>query len=232
MEREARREVERDGERGQRTEGLEHRAKSMEQGDSAGSRQRATGRRQCREDRRQRTDDGEQGGEQIFSMKYMNLMVLLWLFLLPSCSGHQISTRGHNNIKTIKTWYLCLTDEMEVFEKALDSEEVGEIKSRKSVLLRCDVQLLDAVASNLVNKHKINIVKKPNSTSGYIRIESLCRWEQYISADINIYDPKPNLLAEVKVKNGEDFFVKNDEEFAEYCADIIAGIVSSPLTKE
>ena len=204
----------------------------MEQGDSAGSWQRAPGRRQCREDRRQRTDDGEQGGGRIFSMKYMNPMVLLWIFLFLSCSSHHISTRGHKNIKKIKTWYLCLTGEMEVFEKALDSEEVGEIKSRKSVLLRCDVQLLDAVASNLVNKHKINIVKKPNSTSGYIRIESLCRWEQYVSADINIYGPKQNLLAEVKVKNGEDFFVKNDEEFAEYCADIIAGILSSPLTKE
>ena len=186
----------------------------------------------ARENKGQTTDDGGQGGGQIFFMKYMNLIVLLWIFLFLSCSSHLISTRGHNNIKAIKTWYLCLTDEMEVFEKALDSEEVGEIKSRKSVLLRCDVQLLDAIASNLVKKHKIRIVKKPNSTSGYIRIESLCRWEQYVSADINIYGPKQNLLAEVKVKNGEDFFVKNDEEFAEYCADIIAGILSSPLTKE
>jgi len=49
---------------------------------------------------------------------------------------------------------------METFEKALDSEEIGEIKSRKSVLLRCDVQLLNAIAGNLVNKHQINIVVK------------------------------------------------------------------------
>ncbi|MEJ2364804.1 MAG: hypothetical protein P8075_02605 [Deltaproteobacteria bacterium] len=204
----------------------------MEQEVSAGSRQRAAGRKQCRDDRRQRTDDGGQGDGQVFSMKYMDLMVLLPIFLFLSCASHQISTREYNDIKATKTWYLCLSGEMEIFEKALDSEEVGEIKSRKSVLLRCDVQLLDAIASSLVNKHKIEIVKKPNSTSGYIRIESLCRWEQYISADINIYGPKQNLLAKVKVKNGEDFFVKNDEEFAEYCADIIAGIVLGPWRKE
>ena len=114
---------------------------------------------------------------------------------------------------------------METFEKALDSEEVGEIKSRKSVLLRCDVQLLDAIAGNLADKHQIKIVKKPNSTSGYIRIDSVCRWEQYVSVDIKIYGPKQNLLAKVEVKNGEDFLVKNDEEFAEYCSEIIAGIV-------
>jgi len=116
---------------------------------------------------------------------------------------------------------------METFEKALDSEEVGEIKSRKSVLLRCDVQLLNAIAGNLVNKHQINIVKKPNSTSGYIRIDSVCRWEQHVSVNINIYGVEQNLLAKVEVKNGEDFLVKNDEEFAEYCAEIIAGIVLS-----
>jgi len=160
-----------------------------------------------------------------FEMRYFNLIGLISTLLLLSCSSHEVSTREHNKIKTIDNWYLCLTDEMETFEKALDSEEVGEIKSRKSVLLRCDVQLLDAIAGNLVNKHQIKIVKKPNSTSGYIRIDSVCRWEQYVRVDINIYGPKQNLLAKAEVKNGEDFLVKNDEEFAEYCAEIIAGIV-------
>lgn len=154
-------------------------------------------------------------------------MELIYTLLLPSCSSHEVSTREHNKIKTSENWYHCLTGEMETFEKALDSEEVGEIKSRKSVLLRCDVQLLDAIAGNLVNKHQIHIVKKPNSTSGYIRIDSVCRWEQYVSVDINIYGPEQNLLAKIEIKNGEDFLVKNDEEFAEYCAEIIAGIVLS-----
>jgi len=160
-------------------------------------------------------------------MRYSSLIALLSTLLVFSCSSHEISTREHNKIKTIENWYLCLTGEMETFEKALDGEEVGEIKSRKSVLLRCDVQLLDAIAGNLADKHQIKIVKKPNSTSGYIRIDSVCRWEQYVSVDIKIYGPKQNLLAKVEVKNGEDFLVKNDEEFAEYCAEIIAGIVLS-----
>jgi hypothetical protein len=160
-------------------------------------------------------------------MRYLRLTRLICTLLLFSCSSHVVSTREHNKIKTIENWYLCLTDEMETFEKALDSEEVGEIKSRKSVLLRCDVQLLDAIADNLVNKHQIKIVKKPDSTTGHIRIDSVCRWEKYVSVDIDIYGPKQDLLAKVKIKNGEDFFVKNDEEFAEYCAEIIAGIILS-----
>jgi hypothetical protein len=160
-------------------------------------------------------------------MRYPNPIVILCIFLFLSCSSHEVSTREHTKIKTIENWYLCLTGEMETFEKALDREEVGEIQSRNSVLLRCDVQLLDAIADILVNKHQMKVVKKPNSHSGYIRIASVCRWQQYVSSDINIYGPKQNLLAKVEVKNGEDFFVKNDEEFAEYCAEIIAGIVLS-----
>ena len=158
-------------------------------------------------------------------MRYLNPIVGLCTLLLLSCSSHEISTRKHSKIKTIENWYLCLTGEMETFEKALDSEEVGEIKSRKSVLLKCNVQLLDDISDNLVLKHQIKIVKEPNDTSGYIRIDSVCQWEQYVSADIRIYGLKQNLLATVEIKNGEDFFVKNDEEFAEYCAQIIAKII-------
>jgi len=169
----------------------------------------------------------EHGVGKILSMRYLNPIVVLCILLALSCSSHEISTREHDKIKTIESWYLCLTGEMEAFEKALDSEEVGKIRSRKSVLLKCDVQLLDSIALNLANKHEIKIVKTPNSTSGYIRLDAVCRWEQYVSVDINIYEPEQNLLAEVEVKNGEDIFVKDDEEFAEYCADIIAGIILS-----
>jgi hypothetical protein len=192
--------------------------------------QLTAGNGQLAKNRGEKVDDRGQrkGVEKILSMKHLNLLVVLCIFLLLGCSSHEISTHEYNNkIKTIDKWYLGLTDEMETFEKALDSEEVGEIKSRKSVLLRCDVQLLDAIADNLVNKHQIKIVKKPDSTSGYIRIDSVCRWERYVSVDIDIYGLKQDLLATVRINNGEDFFVKNDEEFAEYCAEIIARIVLS-----
>jgi len=159
-------------------------------------------------------------------MRYFNLTGLLCL-LVFSCSSHKISTRKQDKIKTIESWYLCLTDEMQEFEKALDSEGAGKIKSRKSVMLKCDVQLLDSIAYNLDSKHEIKIVKEPNSTSGTIRLDAMCRWEQYVSVDISIYEPEQNLLAEVTIKNGQDIFVKNDKEFAQYCANVIAKIILS-----
>lgn len=158
-------------------------------------------------------------------MRYVSLTGLICALLVLSCSSHEISTRQHDKIKTIESWHVCLTGEMEEFEKALDSEEVGKTKSRKSVILKCDVQLLDSIDFHLANKHDIKIVKKPNFTSGFIRLDAVCRWGQYVSVDISIYDPEQNLLAKVEIKNGEDIFVKNEEEFAEYCADIIAGTI-------
>jgi hypothetical protein len=160
-------------------------------------------------------------------MRYLNPIIVGCTVLFLSCSSHEISTRKYEKIKTIGSWYLCLTGEMEAFESALDSEEVGKAKSRESVLLKCNVKLLDSIALNLANKHKIKIVKKANSTSSYIRLDAICRWQQYVSVDINFYEPEQNLLAEVEIKNGEDIFVKDDEEFAKYCADIIAGIILS-----
>lgn len=192
----------------------------MELGDSAGSRQQTACTDQSRGDR-------GQGVARIFFMRYLNPILVLCIFVFLSCSSHEISIREKNKIQEIENWYLCLTEEMETFEKALDSEEVGEIKSRKSVLLKCNVQLLDDITDNLVTKHQIKIVKKPNSTSGTIRLDAMCRWEQYVSVDISIYEPEQNLLAEVEIKNGQDIFVKNDKEFAQYCANVIAKIILS-----
>ena len=60
-----------------------------------------------------------------------------------------------------------------------------------------------------------------------IRADAECRWEQYITLNIFIYDWEHNRLAEIEVKNGEDVMVKDDEKFAEYCADVIAKVILS-----
>jgi hypothetical protein len=152
---------------------------------------------------------------------------LISVFLVFGCASHEISKLNSDKIKTITGWHLCLTDEMAIFEKALDSEESGKTKSKKSVLLQCDVKLRDDVAFYLTTKHKINLVKELKPTIGLIRADAECRWEQYVTLNIIIYVWEHNLLAEIEVKNGEDIMVKDDEKFAEYCADVIAKLILS-----
>lgn len=155
------------------------------------------------------------------------LIGLISVFLVFGCASHEISKLNSNKIKTITGWHLCLTDEMAIFEKALDSEESGKTKSKKSVLLQCDVKLRDDIAFYLTTKHKINLVEELKPTIGLIRADAECRWEQYVTLNITISDWEHNRLAEIEVKNGEDVMVKDDEKFAEYCADVIAELILS-----
>ncbi len=155
------------------------------------------------------------------------LIGLISVFLVFGCASHEISKLNSDKIKTITGWHLCLTDEMAIFEKALDSEGSGKTKTKKSVLLQCDVKLRDDIAFYLTTKHKINLVEELKPTIGLIRADAECRWEQYVTLNITISDWEHNRLAEIEVKNGEDVMVKDDEKFAEYCADVIAELILS-----
>lgn len=155
------------------------------------------------------------------------LIGLISVFLVFGCASHEISKLNSDKIKTITGWHLCLTDEMAIYEKALDSEESGKTKSKKSVLLQCDIKLRDDIAFYLTTRHKINLVEELKPTIGLIRVDAECRWEQYVTLNITISDWEHNRLAEIEVKNGEDVMVKDDEKFAEYCADVIAELILS-----
>jgi hypothetical protein len=155
------------------------------------------------------------------------LIGLISVFLVFGCASHEISKLNSDKIKTITGWHLCLTDEMAIYEKALDSEESGKTKSKKSVLLQCDITLRDDIAFYLTTRHKINLVEELKPTIGLIRVDAECRWEQYVTLNITISDWEHNRLAEIEVKNGEDVMVKDDEKFAEYCADVIAKLILS-----
>ena len=149
------------------------------------------------------------------------------VLLIAGCASHNISEFNADTIKTITGWHLCLTEEMAIYEKALDREESGKTKSKKSVLLKCDIKLRDDIAYYLTSKHKINLVEELKPTIGLIRADAECRWQHYVTLNIMIYDWKQNRLAKIEVTNGEDVLLKDDEKFAEYCADVIAKVILS-----
>ena len=161
------------------------------------------------------------------SYRKIALTVFIFVLLILGCASHEISEFNADTIKTITGWHLCLTDEMATYEKALDREESGKTRSKKSVLLKCDIKLRDDIAFYLTSKHKINLVEELKPTIGLIRADAECRWQHYVTLNIMIYDWKQNRLAKIEVTNGEDILVKDDEKFAEYCADVIAKVILS-----
>lgn len=161
------------------------------------------------------------------SYRKIALTVFIFVLLILGCASHEISEFNADTIKTITGWHLCLTDEMATYEKALDREESGKTRSKKSVLLKCDIKLRDDIAFYLTSKHKINLVEELKPTIGLIRADAECRWQHYVTLNIMIYDWKQNRLAGIEVTNGEDLLLKDDEKFAEYCADVIAKVILS-----
>ena len=161
------------------------------------------------------------------SYRKIALTVFIFVLVVFGCASHEISEFNADTIKTITGWHLCLTDEMATYEKALDREESGKTRSKKSVLLKCDIKLRDDVAFYLTSKHKINLVEELKPTIGLIRADAECRWQHYVTLNIMIYDWKQNRLAKIEVTNGEDVLLKDDEKFAEYCADVIAKVILS-----
>ena len=161
------------------------------------------------------------------SYRKIALTVFIFVLLILGCASHEISEFNADTIKTITGWHLCLTDEMATYEKALDREESGKTRSKKSVLLKCDIKLRDDIAFYLTSKHKINLVEELKPTIGLIRADAECRWQHYVTLNIMIYDWKQNRLAKIEVTNGEDVLLKDDEKFAEYCADVIAKVILS-----
>ena len=159
------------------------------------------------------------------SYRKIALTVFIFVLLILGCASHEISEFNADTIETITGWHLCLTEEMAIYEKALDREESGKTKSKKSVLLKCDIKLRDDIAFYLTSKHKINLVEELKPTIGLIRADAECRWQHYVTLNIMIYDWKQNRLAKIEVSNGEDVLVKGDEKFAEYCAGVIAKVI-------
>ena len=102
-------------------------------------------------------------GIEMRSYRKIVLAGCISVLLLFGCASHDVSEFNSDTIKTITGWHLRLTDEMEIYEKALDSEELGKKKSKKSVLLKCDIKLRDDIAFYLSTKHKINLVEELNS---------------------------------------------------------------------
>ncbi len=71
----------------------------------------------------------------------------------------------------------------------------------------------------------MTLVSDMAAASGFMRMDAECRWGYYDTLEVTIYDLEENRLAEIKVKNGEDIFVKDSDAFAEYCADAIAKVI-------
>ena len=153
------------------------------------------------------------------------VLALLSGALIFGCASYEVAKTDDTKIRAIKTWRVVLKPEFEEYEKALSSYKTGKDSSTLAVLLECDIKLRDAIVFHLGRTYKITVVEDPTKAGGLIRTMAKCQWEHYVSLDVTFYDQRENRIGQLTVKNGGDILVKNDDDFAEYCADAIAKVV-------
>lgn len=160
------------------------------------------------------------------SCKIIFLLVII-LFLNSGCATHNVTLYDQSKLNTVTVWHIDFSYEAGEIEQKVTSKGETEAKVVKTGHSPRDLQLRDDIFFHLKDKYHISVVKDVNSASGLIRIHPVhFYYGGFKSLDVTIYDQKNNLLARVRIKNGDrPATFKEDDEFAEYCADAIAKLI-------
>jgi len=154
------------------------------------------------------------------------IAALVYIWLSFGCASHNVSMHYQDRIADIQTWHISFGAELEGVERSSNNVEKSTLKSTIALFLKCDLQLRDKIKLYLEGKHQINVTKDRATALGYIRTKAFCYSNEYSKVDVHIYDQKKTLLAEIEINNSRHEFAKDKNEFAEYCAGIIAEVIS------
>lgn len=144
--------------------------------------------------------------------------------IISGCATFKATLYDQSKLKTVTSWNIDFSYEAGELEEKVTNGKEAEVKVTKAGHLPRDLQLRDDIFFHLKDKYHIPVVKDVNSASGFIRIHPVHFYlGGFKSLDVTIYDRENNLIARVRVKNGDrSTTFKKDDEFAEYCADAIA----------
>lgn len=156
-----------------------------------------------------------------FDFSFLNLIIIL---MLSWCATYKITLYDQTKLARITKWYLEFTYEAVEIEQKISSGGETEAKVTKLGQFPRDLQLRDDILFHLRDKYHIPIAKDVNAAYGFIRIHPVHFYAGgFKSLDITLYDRENNLVARIKIKNGNrNATFKDDDEFAEYCAKAIA----------
>ena len=154
-------------------------------------------------------------------------LIIIFILLSSTIGCHSISNdvRVHNKyeLKETKSWqiefaYFHGEQEKKESEAGLSENTVTKYGENPR-----DWQFIDDIIFYLRGDYKIDVQKQQNKPSGFIRV-NLINWnwdeDYYRSSNISIYSNNGELIAQIKVQNGDRIAtVLNDSEFAQYVAE-------------
>ena len=152
----------------------------------------------------------------------------LWVFLF-GCASTSSSFYNKQAIAEVKTWEIVFAYESGEVEQTISSQGESSARMMKSGNPASDLQLRDDIFFHLKDKLNAPVTKDTKQADGQIRLHAVhFGGGGFKSLDVSLYDKTNQLLARVRIKNGDrNATFKDDDDFAEYAGDAIAELLKS-----
>jgi len=144
--------------------------------------------------------------------------------LLSACASVNSKIYSETEILQISSWVVDFAYESGSVETIKKTTSDGELKVVRSGQLHSDLELRDDLFFMLKDDYSIPITKQPIETSGKILIHPIhFRSGGFKSLTVTLVNNKGDVLARLKIKNGDrKATYKDEEDFSEYSANAIA----------
>jgi len=162
-------------------------------------------------------------------MKVLILPLAFWSLFLSGCASTSSTFYNKEAIAQINTWEVLFAYESGEVEQTISSQGQSTARVMKAGQPASDLQLRDDIFFHLKDKFNLPVTKEPSQAGGQIRLHAVhFGGGGFKSLDVSLYDKNNQLLARVRVKNGDrNATFKDDDDFAEYAGDAIAELLKA-----
>ena len=159
----------------------------------------------------------------------LTLTTAVFSVFLAGCASTSSTFYNKETIAQIKSWEIIFAYESGEVEQTVSNQGESTARVMKTGQPPSDLQLRDDIFFHLKDKFNLPVTQDATQADGQIRIHAVhFGGSGFKSLDVSLYDKKNQLLARVRVKNGDrNATFKDDDEFSEYAGDAIAELLKS-----
>lgn len=153
--------------------------------------------------------------------------------LATGCADVRVTLYKPEAIDAVKRWHVDFTYEAGRYEEVVGTERGHEQKVVKEGHPPVDLQLRDDIFFRLRDRHVVQTVKDKAEADGLVRIHPVhFVYGGFKSLDVTLLDKAEEILARIRIQNGDrNATFKDNDEFAEYCADAVGDVITGKRRK-
>jgi len=163
----------------------------------------------------------------------LSLSLTAMVALASGCADVRVSLYNPTAIDAVKHWHVDFTYEAGRYEEVIRTEGGQEQKVVREGHPPVDLQLRDDIFFRVRDRHGLQTVKDKGEAEGLVRIHPLHDdYGGFKSLDVTLLDKADEILARIRIENGaRSASFRDNDEFAEYCADAVGDVITGKRRK-